>query len=392
MKNKIFKIITLSAAVFALGAAALSNQFNKKAEGVYAAAHSDNYADYTYSGSYYSSIGSNLTEGLNGTLRKALSSLILPKAWYTYSGSSNGTLGKILQSADEDPTNKSNMVLFYTRDSVTKQGSSNNGWNREHVWPRALSNGHWKDSNGNGKEYAGTDLLHIRPTYTTTNSARGSTRYGDNNHKGVQKYEGMEYAYTSGGYFEPIDSVKGDIARILMYVYTAYVEYYNDSSLVPTKAIESYDVLLKWHTMDKPDALEGHRNDFSESSNQKNRNPFVDHPEYAWKIFGDSASASVTASCKAAYPEGSTPTPGPSSSSSNPGTSESTSLPNSTTSLPSNTTSENPVSSTSEQPSDSGKDNKSGCNGSIIAVSAVSGMSALAGLVLVLSKKKKKNN
>lgn len=391
MKTKIFKIITLSAAVFALGAAALSNQFNKEAEGVYAVAHPDNYADYPYSGSYYSSISSNLTEGLNGTLRKSLSSLILPKAWYTYSGSSNGTLGKILQSADEDPTNKSNMVLFYTRDSVTKQGSSNNGWNREHVWPRALSNGHWKDSNGNGKEYAGTDLLHIRPTYTTTNSARGSTRYGDNNHKGVQKYEGMEYAYTSGGYFEPIDSVKGDIARILMYVYTAYVEYYNDSSLVPTKAIESYDVLLKWHTMDKPDALEGHRNDFSESSNQKNRNPFVDHPEYAWKIFGECASASVTNECKQVYPEAGSVTPGPgSSSSSNPESSSTTSSePTSVSTTPSSQ--ESSVESSSEgQPSSSESGNKSGCNGSIVAVSAVSGFSALAGLVIVFSKKKKK--
>ena len=387
MKTKIFKIITLSTAVFALGATVVSNQFNKSAEGVYAVAHPENYAEYTYSGSYYSSLGSNLTEGLNGTLKKALSTLALPKAWYTYSGSSNGTLGKILQSADQDPTNSSNMVLFYTRDSITKRGSggSTSDWNREHVWPKALSNGHW------GTEKGGADLLHIRPTWYTTNNARGSIRYGDNGHKGVQKYEGMEYAYTSGSYFEPIDAVKGDVARILMYVYTVYSVYYNDSSLTVTKAIESYDVLLKWHMMDKPDALEGQRNNFSESSNQKNRNPFVDHPEYAWKIFGECASASVANECKRVYPEAGSVTPGPgSSSSSNPESSSTTSSePTSVSTTPSSQ--ESSVESSSEgQPSSSESGNKSGCNGSIVAVSAVSGFSALAGLVIVFSKKKKK--
>ena len=143
MKKNLIKLVSLTA-VFALGiGVAIKTQ--KQPIAVEAAQHADNYADYTYSGNYYNSITGSYTEGLQGTLRKALSSLILPKAWYTYSGSSNGTLGKILQSADEDPTNSSNMVLFYTRDSISKRGSggSTTDWNREHVWPQSLSNSHW---------------------------------------------------------------------------------------------------------------------------------------------------------------------------------------------------------------------------------------------------------
>ena len=265
--------------------------------------HVENYNPYTYSGNYYSSVDASLTDGLHGTLRKKLSSLILPSAWYTYSGSSSGTLGSVLQTSDQDPLNSSNMILFYTRDSISKRAAGGNttDWNREHVWPQALSNSHWQGDAG--KLHAGADLLHIRPTWSTTNGNRGNTVYGDTNKANPQTYEGMLYAYTSGSRFEPLDSVKGDVARILMYVWTTYYEYYNDTSLTVLKAIESYDTLLKWHTMDKPDVLEGNRNNYAESSKQKNRNPFVDHPEYAWKIFGDQASAAVKQQCQQTYPD-----------------------------------------------------------------------------------------
>ena len=393
MKNKLTKTLIFSTALaFSVGAVSLFN----KPQQLFAVAHEDNYDAYTYSGDYYAFVSNSLTEGLHGTLRTTLSSLIFPEDWYTYSGAQAGQLGSVLQSADEDPTNSSNMVLFYTRDSVSKRksGDGTGNWNREHVWPRSLSNGNWRDSNGNGKTYAGTDILHVRPTWYDTNSARGNLRYGDLNHVGVQKYKGMTYGYISGSYFEPIDSVKGDVARILMYVWTAYYDYYKDSGLVITKTIESYDTLLKWHTLDKPDALEGSRNDFSESSNQKNRNPFVDHPEYAWKIFGGEVSTDVKEACKAAYPDND---PAPSeNNSSNPETSVfseptgSISSENAETSCINYDSSSNEVEISSVQPtSEPTPDKKSaGCNGSVIGVASLTGISALVGLVFVFSKKK----
>ena len=369
MKNKLNKIIGVSTVLILGGAFTL----NAKAQPMelLAVDYPQNFDSYTYNGSYYASISSNLTEGMNGTLRSALTTLILPKDWYTYSGSKAGTLGLILQSADEDPRNSNNMVLLYTRESIVKQASSNDAWNREHVWPRSLSHNNWQTA------AAGADLLHIRPTWYSTNSARGDKKYADVNKANPQTYNGITYAYISGNYFEPIDAAKGDIARILMYVWTAYRDYYHDDNLLITNTITDYDTLLKWHTMDKPDILEGNRNNYSENSIQKNRNPFVDHPEYAWKIFGSEASKSVTDACKEAYPERTDVTPTPSSSSA---PTESMTPTTSTPTATSEQSSEVPIP----------KNNSGiGCSGSILGVASMTTLTTLVGMIFVLSKKKK---
>ena len=292
MKNKFLKLAVLTA-VFALGAGLAVNQ-SKAPVNVEATQYLDDYDPYVYNGTYYSSIDFDAANGMNGALRKAITSLIKPKGFYTYGSSGTDHLSTQLQYADEDPTNSSNMVYLYTRDSVKKNAASS--WNREHVWPQSLSNGNW------GTDDAGTDVLHIRPTYNSTNSTRGNLLYGDNNKSGPQYYNNMLFGYTGGSFFEPIDEVKGDVARIIMYVWTAYTGYPTYSSISITNVFQSYDTLLKWHTLDKPDELEGNRNDYSQTSIQKNRNPFVDHPELAWRFFGDSASASVKNACMEAYP------------------------------------------------------------------------------------------
>ena len=298
MKNKIIKL-TIATALFVCGASYASINQNRAITPVEAETHVENFDPYTYSGTYYDALDKTGTEGLFGTFRSKLASYIFPKGWYTYGGGGSDHLSTILQSADEDPTNKSNMIYLYTRDSVKKNAASS--WNREHVWPQSLSRNssgvqHW------GTSQAGTDILHIRPTYSTTNGERDNDKYGDTNKSNPLTYNGMPYGYETGTTFEPLDSVKGDVARIIMYVWTAYYDYYNDSSLLITKTFTNYDTLLEWHMLDKPDVHEGYRNDFSQTSRQKNRNPFVDHPEYAWKIFGDSASADVKNRCKQTYP------------------------------------------------------------------------------------------
>ena len=312
MKKSLIKIVALSAAFTLSVGVAIS--INNHPIGVEATQHETNYSYYKYSGTYYSTLNTSGADGLNGAFRKSLTSLIYPKGWYIYSGSGSDHLSGVLQSADEDPTNNKNMVYLYTRDSVTKSAATVNGtmiWNREHVWPQSLS----INNSGTqcwGTEEAGTDILHLRPTEETTNSTRGNKLYADVNKANPQKYNGLLYGYVSGNYFEPLDDVKGDVARILMYVWTAYTDHY--SGLNVTKTIKDYNTLLKWHTMDQPDAMEGLRNDYCVTSKQKNRNPFVDHPEYAWRIFGDSCSSSVKNECVAAYPADGNWTPGGGSS------------------------------------------------------------------------------
>ncbi|MGI6713989.1 MAG: endonuclease [Bacilli bacterium] len=295
MKNKsLFLIAFLSLFL----SSNLDSSWFKSAAPVEVAAvqHADNFAPYTYSGSYYDTITAT-GEGLHGSLRTALSSYITPVAYPTYSGTTHSNcLAFLLQEADENPTDSTKMLYLYTRDSVTKNAASS--WNREHVWPQSLSNNNWGTSKG------GVDLLHIRPTYPSTNSSRGNCIYAelDNNVATYKVYNGMHYGYMLSGKFEPLEATKGDVARIIMYIWVAYQNVYSNMPLI-TQVFESYDTLLNWHTDDQPDVLEGNRNDFAQNSLQKNRNPFVDHPEYAWKIFGNNASPAVKARCMETYPD-----------------------------------------------------------------------------------------
>ena len=293
-RNTLIKIVA-AFTIFALGAS-LTTFDNIKPIRAEATQYFGEYDPYTYSGSYYDSINFNASQGLDGELRQSLTTLIKPAGFYTYGSSGETHLATQLQYADEDPTNSSNMVYLYSRDSVAKNPASS--WNREHVWPQSLSSGNWGTSEG------GTDILHLRPTYSSANSSRGNLPFGDTNKAEERRIKttNMLFGYGNGTYFEPLDSVKGDVARIIMYVWTTYNTYPGYSNLNLLKVFQSYDTLLRWHISDKPDVLEGNRNDYCQTSRQKNRNPFVDHPELAWKIFGNSASSSVKSACIAAYP------------------------------------------------------------------------------------------
>lgn len=318
INKRIFGIAALSIALtLSIG---LVVNINTPHEEVVAEQHIGDYAPYTYSGNYYKDINFDAEGGMNGALRTSLTSLIKPDGFYIYSGSGETHLSTQLQYADEDPTNSSNMLMLYTRDSVIKTAATVDGkirWNREHVWCKNRSNTNWKKDDG-AEDEAGTDILHLRPTYSSTNSSRGDTKYGDINKANPKYYDPstekvtedsskMLWGYSNSTYFEPLDSVKGDVARIIMYVWTTYTGWVGKKTYQPlhiTDIFQSYDTLLKWHTLDKPDALEGHRNDYAQASKQKNRNPFVDHPELGWKIFGDEASSSVKEACMSAYPGG----------------------------------------------------------------------------------------
>ena len=220
---------------------------NNTPTNVNAEQHLEDYDSYTYSGSYYDSIDFDASEGMNGDLRKSLSSYIYPKGFYTYSGSGETHLSTQLQYADEDPTNSNNMVYLYTRNSVPKSAATVNGtiiWNREHVWCQSLSNDNWGTTEG------GTDILHLRPVYASTNSSRNNNPYGDTNKKTPKYYENMLYGYLSGGYFEPIDSVKGDVARIIMYLWVTYNN--NSKPLNILSVFKDYNTLLTSPLTDSP--------------------------------------------------------------------------------------------------------------------------------------------
>lgn len=188
-----------------------------------------------------------------------------------------------LKDTDQDPANSANVIELYTGRSISKSlnGGSTGNWNREHVW--AQSRGGFTTSAG-----PGTDLHHVRPEDVTVNSIRGNKDF-DN---GGTAVSGCADCWTDGDSFEPRDAVKGDVARMLFYMAIRYEgdDGFNDlemSSTVGTSSsrIGDLETLLAWSAGDPVDAFEMRRNDRIHSQWQGNRNPFVDHPEWAAAIW-----------------------------------------------------------------------------------------------------------
>ncbi len=218
---------------------------------------------------------------------------------------------------DPPLSGETGVMEFYTHETITTYiGSSNHvgRWNREHVWCKSLSNGLWK-SISNSEGGGGGDLHHIRPSEMSLNSTRGDMKYGEapngtaaysKNESGERSQLGGHYA---GGAFEPMDNVKGDVARIIFYVYTHYNTYTNVSGttngasnpfnyfgtlkFTHVMAVSSeeaaVEMLLEWNRLDRVDEIELARNE-AVYGIQGNRNPFIDHPEYADMVWGDGAT------------------------------------------------------------------------------------------------------
>lgn len=175
--------------------------------------------------------------------------------------------------------------LIYTSYSAIRSDYINdqtNGWNREHVWPK--SQGGFSET-----DTPGCDLHHVRPSDSLVNSTRGNRLFGTvSNGKNANGAEYTGYALggaSTSGYFEPLDNVKGDVARICLYVYVRYGGEYSKCGKI-TNVFQSVDVLLDWCALDPVDTWEMGRNEVV-AAIQGNRNVFIDYPELAWLLFDE---------------------------------------------------------------------------------------------------------
>ncbi len=178
---------------------------------------------------------------------------------------------------DCENSDGSSIITLYTSYETSRADYNNgSGWNREHVWPKSLG--------GFNQEAAGADLHHIRPTENRTNSQRGNKKYG-NVSSGTNSTGNMSglVGGTYGTYYEPLDNVKGDVARICLYVHVRWGGQYSQCSKI-TNVFESIDVLLEWCELDPVDTWEMGRNEVV-ANIQGNRNVFIDYPELAWTLF-----------------------------------------------------------------------------------------------------------
>jgi len=106
------------------------------------------------------------------------------------------------------------------------------------------------------------------------------------------EFEEVEGCYYDFDSWEPPDRVKGDVARMMFYMAVRYegdndtydLELLNKTGTYGPK-FGKLSTLLQWHELDPVDEREQHRNEVIYSY-QHNRNPFIDHPEFVEKIWG----------------------------------------------------------------------------------------------------------
>ena len=187
---------------------------------------------------------------------------------------------------------------FYTDISSNSYGTSN--MQREHIWPQSKAS--YYQLNG------GADLHHLRPSIGGVNGSKSNRAFAN--------LVGTDTDYTSyqvnnqdviwigtkdfDNVLEVRDNIKGDVARILLYVYVRWQQpnLYSDveSSKLPAldsddksnsgeRIIEDRATLLQWCKEDPVDTWEMERNDLVQDV-QGNRNVFIDYPELAWYMFG----------------------------------------------------------------------------------------------------------
>lgn len=224
---------------------------------------------------YYSGVNFNKTKN---ELKAELASLITATHTKTISYSELQTL---MKTSDVDPQNPANLLLIYgSQSSGMHQRSRPIGgsWNREHVYAKS------QGTPNLGTSGPGADGHHLRPADVSLNSSRGHLSFDD----GVGPLAGK----TARGGWYPGDEWKGDVARILMYMYVRY-----NTRCLPlgitmnpsTYSADFPDILLKWNVEDPVSAFEMQRQNVV-ANTQKNRNPFIDNPYLATVIWGGPAA------------------------------------------------------------------------------------------------------
>ena len=248
--------------------------------------------------SYYNQVNSSSAE----QLRCSLHEIINGHTAYPYSAGTTDTWD-ILEIADEDPNNSGRILDVYKNRSFNKvsdRAGTGSGvtYNREHTWPNSLG-----FPGGTPGAYTDTHMLYLSDT--GYNSDRGNSPYVDcdacterptevNNGfgGGTGTYPGNSNWFDANG-FQTWNHRKGDVARAVMYMAIRYegtsgepdLELTDNLALVVgTTSSPAYmgklSTLLAWHAADPPDAAEVARNQVIQSF-QGNRNPFIDHPEWA---------------------------------------------------------------------------------------------------------------
>lgn len=166
-------------------------------------------------------------------------------------------------------------------------------YNREHSFPKSWFNDARPMHN---------DLFHLYPTDGYVNGKRSNYPFGEVKSptwisQNGSKLGNCSFEGYSGTVFEPIDEYKGDFARTYFYMATRYedkISGFTMPAILNNTNNQVYKdwylkLLFKWHEQDPVSDKEINRNNAVHKI-QHNRNPFIDHPEFAaviWEGYGN---------------------------------------------------------------------------------------------------------
>ncbi len=243
--------------------------------------------------SYYDDVNLNLT-GIS--LKEALATKIITT--HTNNLSYTPGIWNAVMVTDMNPIDNSEVLLIYGFEDGSDSNSTNDRernindnctsnscvdlWNREHVYPTSLATPDLDQDGTNGPPYA--DAHNLRPCDSQRNSSRGNKKF----------IAGSGNSGATGTGWYPGDEWKGDVARIIMYMYLRYDERtlpsnvgFGSNSDTPDDMI---DLFLQWNADDPVSTIEKQRNPYHENTSnsdaQGNRNPFIDNPRLATRIWG----------------------------------------------------------------------------------------------------------
>ena len=233
-------------------------------------------------------------DGVKGgaTLKTALYELIKNHKKIGYGSGEDKTWGAFYTTDAVVENGQRRVLDMYSSEKryFGNKGSAVSGMNIEH----SVAKSWW----GGNQNNAYCDLHHLNPSDQNANSRKSNYPLGELTSvswdNGVTFVGKANIDGSSMNAFEPCDEYKGDFARTYMYMFTCYQDltweytWMNyEKSTYPTLKPWAVELLLKWHKQDPVSTKEVNRNN-AVYAVQGNRNPFVDYPQLADYVWGDS--------------------------------------------------------------------------------------------------------
>lgn len=231
-------------------------------------------------GNYYAGINAQN----NPNFISELTALINPHNYITYFLYKSTVMEEF--ELRDTTQNRSVVTCAYTGENLIYSGSfdwTQTGYSREHTYAHS-----WMPtfSNGNSESLPQySDQHNLYPTnLQQANSPRSNLPLGEITGNTVFNYLGGsvgEVVPNGALVYEPRDEQKGNAARAIFYMATAYEGIDGDNWSIPSN--QDQQVLKNWHFSDTPDDYEIARHEYIYSV-QNNRNPFIDSANYACYI------------------------------------------------------------------------------------------------------------